>query len=118
VELVEQAIVERGVVSIFFAVDGRYSDVGALGDAISARILLKFDRRSSDYLGGDYLLAQLSTGGTVRVRRNYSSFLDEWCLDGRRDATYAIVVERTNREEDLAAIAEVPGVERCEPVGR
>jgi hypothetical protein len=103
-------------VSIFFAVDARYLDVGAVGDAIAARIPLSFDRRSSDYLGGDYLLAHTSDGGSVRVRKNYSSFLDEWCLESRHDASYAIVVERTNREEDLAAIAKVPGVERCEPV--
>lgn len=99
---------------MIFAVDGRYLDVGALGETICGILPLKFDRRSSDYLGGDYLLARTSDGCTVRVRKNYSSFLDEWFIEDRRDAEYAIIVERCQREDDFAALVTLPGVERCD----
>lgn len=99
---------------MIFAVDGRYSNVDAIGDAVGTVIPLKFDRRSSDYLGGDYLLARMNDGCSVRIRRNYSSFLDEWCLESRQDAEYVIVVDRCSREEKIAALADVPGVERCD----
>jgi hypothetical protein len=96
---------------MIFAVDGRYSDVGAVGDAVHNVVPLRFDHRSSDYLGGNYLLAKMDDGCSVRIRKNYSSFLDERCIENRPDAEYAIIVERCTHESIFAGLADVPGFE-------
>lgn len=93
-----------------FLVDDRYSNVDAVGRAVCEVVPLSFERRTSDYLGGDYLLCEDSSGCVVQIRSNYSSFLDEWCLPDRVSAKYVITITNCAQPDRFTPLLRVPGV--------
>lgn len=97
---------------VIFLADGRFTDVDAVGEYVRARLSTQFERRHSDYLGGAYLQCRMSNGGVIRVRSNYSSFLDEWCVEDRPDWPYVILVEGGVQSGLLERIGEFPGFVR------
>lgn len=94
-----------------FVVDGRYPDVDAVGAALSGLLPLPLEKRSSDYLGGPYLLHE-SPSQVVRVMKNYSSFLDDWTVEDEPRSEYVVVIEKYDDGTRFEMIAELPGFRR------
>jgi hypothetical protein len=98
-----------GTVAMVFLIDDRYPNVEAVGAAVRTVLPVEFERRSSDYLGGDYLLYRAADGCVMRIRNDYSSFLDEWYTGGEAGNKYVLIIERYKEVGAFATIANLPG---------
>jgi hypothetical protein len=98
---------------IVYLIDKRYPHVDEVGDVVRAVVPLNFEPRTSDYLGGDYLLYE-GSDCVVRIMKNYSSFLDDWYIEGEAglNSEYVMVVEKCRQPSMFDVLLNLPGFSR------